>query len=95
MLQDGETSLLYAVEGGHVKCVDQLFSTFGINVDTAFQTIFALDISETDPEDLEETDHDDPGETDTEDSEETDPDDLKATDTEDSEETDPEQEEDD
>ena len=57
MLQYGATSLIKAAEHGLVTCVDQLLSesASGINVDIAFQRIFAIDISETDPEDLEET----------------------------------------
>ena len=58
MLQYDATSLIMAAEHGRVTCVDQLLSTSDINVDITFQRIFALDISETDPEDLEETDPD-------------------------------------
>ena len=39
-LQDDNTPLLIAAEGGHTTCVEHLLSTPGIDVDTAFKTIF-------------------------------------------------------
>ena len=56
MLQYGSSSLIMAALYGRVTCLDQLLSTSDINVDIAFQRIFELYISKTDPEDLEETD---------------------------------------
>ena len=42
--------VIKAAEYGLVTCLDQLLSTSDTNVDIAFQRIFALDISETDPD---------------------------------------------
>ena len=39
-LQDGNTPLHLAAKKGHTTCVEHLLSTPGIDVDTAFKTIY-------------------------------------------------------